>query len=243
MSTTTSTTVKKRKKKKRKETLEAVPLERRPPVSPRPIVEMGEKDKEEKMKKIEETPIDAAEDGVDNAAYVGDDENNNHQVVIDAESRGHDENDKSDHILGVHVHRTDHITFSMRRILVKVNVMSGMTNQLLGKSNQSNKSVSYYETERRDPVSHIMPIMTAPFQVDKQHSLLPAWEELLQFNENYNYITDPAHGAYFVFQVQDCIPGDQRRTVAWAKEHGHRADWTHTKSPISRMESKQSTNC
>ena len=61
MSTTTSTTAKKRKKKKRKETPEAVPLERRPPVSPRPIVEKGEAEKEEKTKKIKETPIDAIE--------------------------------------------------------------------------------------------------------------------------------------------------------------------------------------
>ena len=65
---------------------------------------------------------------------------------------------------------------------------------------QTNKSVSYYETERQVPVKYIMPIMSQPFQVDKQHSLLPQWEELLQFNESYQFITDQRNAAYFIFQ-------------------------------------------
>ena len=52
-------------------------------------------------------------------------------------------------------------------------------------------------------------------QVDIRHSLLPEWDELLQINESFEYITDVSRNPIILFQVQDCCD-DGMKTVAWA---------------------------
>ena len=74
---------------------------------------------------IDDTPKTIQNTGIENGGYVNDENNNE---IVEAE--------KAEHILGVYIHRTDHITFSMRRILVKVNIMNGLTNTLLEKQNE-----------------------------------------------------------------------------------------------------------
>ena len=213
-------TAPKKKKKRRKkapinepEEIELqTPLERRPPTSPRPDQNQTIESKNLDTPETQQTSEVHEQTGYTNTAFKSD-ENNNQQEPEPMPQQTPQE-DNRDHILGVYIHRTDHITFSMRRILIKVNIMSGMTNSLLTKEDQNNKSVSYYENTREIPIKHIMPIMSQPFQVDKQKSLLPQWEELLEFNENYNYITNMQNAAFFIFQVQDCV--EARKTVAWA---------------------------
>ena len=211
------TAPKKKKKRRKKEPIKQeieleTPLERRPPTSPRPDQNQTTESKNPEVPENQQTSEVHEQTGYTNTAFQSDE--NNNQQEPEPVPQEPPQVDNRDHILGVYIHRTDHITYSMRRILVKVNIMSGMTNSLLTKEDQNNKSVSYYENTREIPIKHIMPIMSQPFQVDKQKSLLPQWEELLEFNENYNYITDMQNAAFFIFQVQDCV--EARKTVAWA---------------------------
>ena len=102
------------------------------PLSPRPVLitDEAEKIQETEINEtlIDDTPKTIQNTGIENGGYV-DDENNNE--IVEAE--------KAEHILGVYIHRTDHITFSMRRILVKVNIMNGLTNTLLEKQNEESR--------------------------------------------------------------------------------------------------------
>ena len=38
-----------------------------------------------------------------------------------------------------------------------------------------------------DYVTHIIPLMTQPFDFRKRKSVVPRWEELLLFNEDFDY--------------------------------------------------------
>ena len=114
-------------------------------------------------------------------------------------------------ILGVNIHRTDHLLFSIRKIVVKLTLFNEATGRLIQKSLTDRAAVSFYESQRQ--ISFIMPVLTQPFQVEKEMSLLPRWDELIEINEQFEFIL--GQNPVLLFEVQQCLP-ESLVTCAWA---------------------------
>ncbi|KAM9842057.1 jouberin-like [Aulostomus maculatus] len=89
-------------------------------------------------------------------------------------------------VLGVHVHRTDHLKTDPRisHPMVKIHVVDDITGQYVKKEDSHRPVSSFYE---QDNVDHILPIMTQPFDFKKNKSIIPEWQEQVIFNERFSY--------------------------------------------------------
>lgn len=73
-------------------------------------------------------------------------------------------------IVGICIHRTDHLLFSVRKLTVKVSILNGESGVLLDKQQPANKAISFYENEgQTGPMAKIMGVMTQPFRVWKSY--------------------------------------------------------------------------
>ncbi|XP_077991283.1 jouberin-like [Glandiceps talaboti] len=99
-------------------------------------------------------------------------------------------------VLGVVIHRSDRLKtdLSLTHPVVRVHVVDLETGQYVKKKSSDRAVTSYYEKEN-DKVDFILPIMTLPFDFKKRKTVIPAWEELLLFNENYLYFIQ-SHESY-----------------------------------------------
>ena len=64
---------------------------------------------------------------------------------------------------------------------------------------------SYYESSS---VTTIQPLMTQPFDFRQRQSILPQWEELLLFNDNFETVfeTDKNKNVVMFFEIIDFLP-------------------------------------
>ncbi|XP_052257208.1 jouberin-like isoform X2 [Dreissena polymorpha] len=109
-------------------------------------------------------------------------------------------------ILAVTVHRTDKLKndFYIMHPMVRVHVFDELTGHYLPKQHKDRAVTAYYET-KNDKVTHILPIMTKPFDFKLNKSVLPVWEELLVFNENYNYFIQDKPKVMLLFELVDFV--------------------------------------
>ncbi|XP_046556867.1 LOW QUALITY PROTEIN: jouberin-like [Haliotis rubra] len=167
------------------------------------------KKKKKKKKKEEEEVVTAAEEEV--AA----------PDVKDVEDRGQ--------ILGLTIHRTDKLKndFHILHPMIRVHMVDESTGTYLKKQKESRAVTSFYET-KSDKVDHILPIMTQPFDFKQRKSTLPVWEELLVFNENYNYIIQKDLKIILFFELLDFVSmNTASRKYNNEKQEGgwHRIAW------------------
>jgi jouberin len=86
--------------------------------------------------------------------------------------------------------------------LVKVSIVDLETGELVTKSNKSQKVSSYYETEH---VKHVVPLMTQPFEFRHRKSIVPRWEELLLFNDDFEYFVSLGTKLGVFFEILDFV--------------------------------------
>ena len=74
-----------------------------------------------------------------------------------------------------------------------------------GVSEPARRVTSYYESSS---VTKILPLMTQPFDYKQKQSILPKWEELLLFNENFEQVfqTDKNKNVVIFFEIIDFLP-------------------------------------
>ncbi len=60
----------------------------------------------------------------------------------------------------------------------------------------------YYEKENRR-TDYVPPIMTTPFDFKSNRSVIPRWEEILVFNEQFNYFTQNKPSCLLMFEILD----------------------------------------
>nr|CAB3220659.1 jouberin-like [Phallusia mammillata] len=171
-------TTKKRKKKKRV------------PKANRPIPDLPE----DPTPTQDEQPI-TAEDQADDIPVVPDDQQDTIEAGPSSSSgrartarrKARKQQKKDDGlVLGVTVHQSDHLRASLKYIshpVVRVSLVDGSTGQFLLKSDSSRSVTSYYES---DAITHVLPIMTQPYDFRSHQSILPKWEETLIFNESFD---------------------------------------------------------
>ena len=64
---------------------------------------------------------------------------------------------------------------------------------------------SFYENSN---VTNILPLMTQPFDFKQKNSIVPKWEELLLFNENFETVfeIDKNKNVLMFFEIIDFLP-------------------------------------
>ncbi|KAL4236261.1 Jouberin [Mactra antiquata] len=130
-------------------------------------------------------------------------------------------------ILAVTIHRTDKLKndFYIAHPMVRVHVLDELTGKYLPKQHVDRAVTAFYETEN-DNVKHVLPIMTKPFDFKQNKSVIPVWEELLVFNENYNYFIQEKPKVLLVFELLDFVSMNR---AAQNDEGWHRIGWAFLK--------------
>ncbi|XP_074640564.1 jouberin-like isoform X2 [Tubulanus polymorphus] len=129
-------------------------------------------------------------------------------------------------VLGVNIHRTDKLKtdLSVSHPLVRVHVVNSETGTYLPKQSSGRPVTSYYETQN-DHVNFVLPMMSQPYDFKKHQSTIPVWEELILFNENYNYFLNEESNVILFFELLDFL------TMNQAKERydyvGQDGGWHH----------------
>ncbi|XP_060597345.1 jouberin-like isoform X2 [Ruditapes philippinarum] len=182
--------------------------------------EEGEKEDEEE--KEEEAPVPKErkkkkKKGTEEAETVEEEEAGPSGMEAEDEGR----------ILAVTIHRTDKLKndFYIMHPMVRVHIVDELTGKYLPKQHKDRAVTSYYET-KNDNVKHILPIMTKPFDFKQNKSVLPVWEELLVFNENFNYFILDRPKVLLVFELLDFVSMNK---AAQTDSGWHRIGWAFLK--------------
>ncbi|XP_064605140.1 jouberin-like [Liolophura sinensis] len=174
------------------------------------IVDETTKIKKKRKKKKEEEPADEFAEA---------------EAVPDVEDDGR--------ILAVTIHRTDKLKndFYILHPLVRVHVVNEKTGNYLRKQHSDRPVTSFYENNQ-DNLGYIQPIITQPYDFKEKRSTLPMWEELLVFNENFNYFIQQDPKVIIFFELLDFVSmNTASRQYDQAKTQGgwHRIAWAFLK--------------
>ncbi|KAH9498473.1 Jouberin [Bulinus truncatus] len=136
-------------------------------------------------------------------------------------------------VLAVMIHRTDKLKndFHILHPVVRVHVLNEETGEYIPKQHQD-RAVTYYSETSNQAVKTILPMMTQPFDFKERKSTIPIWEDLLVFNENFNYFTQPNPKVILLFELLDFVSMNtaSRQFVTLKAEGGwHRIAWAFLK--------------
>ncbi|GFR59630.1 jouberin [Elysia marginata] len=109
-------------------------------------------------------------------------------------------------VMALLVHRTDKLKNDFRILhpLVRVHVVNEDTGEYIPKQHSDRAVTSYFETAN-SAVANILPMMTQPFDFKERKSTIPVWEDLLVFNENFNYFVQPYPKVLLLFELLDFV--------------------------------------
>ncbi|XP_013379742.1 jouberin [Lingula anatina] len=136
-------------------------------------------------------------------------------------------------VLGITVHRTDKLKtdFFIAHPLVRIHIVDAATGSHVKKQHRD-RAVTWYYERKVDGLDYILPVLTQPYDFKKQKSTLPMWEELVIFNENYNYFLQQDPKVMIFFEILDFISMNAaRQKYNVAKQEGgwHRVAWAFLK--------------
>ncbi|XP_023210818.1 jouberin-like [Centruroides sculpturatus] len=129
-------------------------------------------------------------------------------------------------VLGVLIHGTDKLKtdFLICHPLVKVHIVNMKTGQYLKKLHSDRSVTSYYETQNNN-IEHIIPMMTQPYDLKEKKYLMPLWEELLIFNEDFNYFINKESDVIIFFELIDFISPESNFSNKWLKKLQNQGGW------------------
>lgn len=244
------TSPRRRKKKKTEEEQASVPEESEAPpaddraTSPKPKErKKKKKEKSEEEEKLEENADNGAGDRAEAAEGDAAKEEAATTAKTKKKKKGEPETaaeieeqemeppaEAEDHgeVLALVVHRTDKLKndFNILHPVVRVHLVDEATGQYLPKQHKDRAVTSYYEL-KNEKVESVLPMMTQPFDFKQKKSTIPMWEELLVFNENFNYFVQPAPKVLALFEILDFISmnaTNNKQETGW-----HRVAWAFLK--------------
>ncbi|XP_022247251.1 jouberin-like isoform X2 [Limulus polyphemus] len=108
-------------------------------------------------------------------------------------------------ILGIIVHHSDQLKSDplLSNPAVRIHIVDMNSGKYLKKLHESRPVAFYYETQRN--VDYILPMMTQPYDICKKKSLTPFWEELLIWNEDFDYFLQDDPKTLVIFEILDVI--------------------------------------
>uniref|UniRef100_A0A3B5L2M6 Abelson helper integration site 1 n=1 Tax=Xiphophorus couchianus TaxID=32473 RepID=A0A3B5L2M6_9TELE len=124
-------------------------------------------------------------------------------------------------VLGVFVHRTDRLKTDLliSHPMVKIHIVDEITGTYVRKEDCQRPVSSFYEQEN---VSHILPIITQPFDFRKNKSIIPEWQEQILFNERFGYFVQQSESAPSVilfFEILDFMTVEEAKANFDADKH------------------------
>jgi WD40 repeat protein len=124
----------------------------------------------------------------------------------------------------IHIYRTDPLELNIRNVhpLVKVHVVDINTEKYLTKSSALRPATSYYENSE---VGYIMPILTQPYYLQKNHTNIPRWNQGLYINEDYLHVV--RKNVIIFFEIIDFVERAEDRKKD--KDGWHRIAWAFLK--------------
>ncbi|KAI8787355.1 jouberin [Biomphalaria glabrata] len=136
-------------------------------------------------------------------------------------------------VLALMIHRTDKLKndFYILHPVVRVHVINEETGEYIPKQHQD-RAVTFYSETNNQSVKTILPMMTQPFDFKERKSTIPVWEDLLVFNENFNYFTQHNPKVILLFELLDFVSMNtaSRQFVTQKREGGwHRIAWAFLK--------------
>ena len=133
---------------------------------------------------------------------------------------------ETSHVIGVFIHESEvlELDFLVCHPVVKISIVDGATGQLLSKTVPDRRVTSFYESEK---VTKILPLMTQPFDFKLKQSIVPKWEELLLFNDNFDetFRAEKNKNVVMFFEILDFLP----MTVASKSGGWYRIAWAFLK--------------
>ncbi|ELT92642.1 hypothetical protein CAPTEDRAFT_228034 [Capitella teleta] len=180
------------------------------------------KKKKKKRKAKREEPIQAAvtADSETMEAAAADEEEHIPRVIADQGK-----------IAGITVHRTDKLKtdFFMAHPVVRISMIDANTGQYITKQTKGRAVTSYYEQQ---DLEKVIPIITQPYDFKVHKSTLPMWEEIVIFNENFDYLVQTEPQVIVFFEVMDFVSmSAASEKYNNAKQEGgwHRIAWAFLK--------------
>ncbi|XP_032402642.1 jouberin isoform X3 [Xiphophorus hellerii] len=124
-------------------------------------------------------------------------------------------------VLGVFIHRTDRLKTDLliSHPMVKIHIVDEITGTYVRKEDCQRPVSSFYEQEN---VSHILPIITQPFDFRKNKSIIPEWQEQILFNERFGYFVQQSESAPSIilfFEILDFMTVEEAKANFDADKH------------------------
>ncbi|XP_059177795.1 jouberin-like isoform X2 [Physella acuta] len=109
-------------------------------------------------------------------------------------------------VMALMIHRTDKLKndFHILHPVIRVHVINEETGNYIPKQHQD-RAVTYHFETANEQVKTILPMMTQPFDFKERKSTIPVWEDLLVFNENFNYFIQPNPKVILLFELLDFV--------------------------------------
>ncbi|XP_035826372.1 jouberin isoform X2 [Aplysia californica] len=154
------------------------------------------------------------------------------EVSADIEDAGKDAEDLGE-VMGLMIHRTDKLKSDFRILhpVIRVHVVNEETGNYVAKQHQDRAVTSFFETSN-EAVKTVLPMMTQPFDFKERKSTIPVWEDLLVFNENFNYFVQARPKVLLLFELIDFVSmNTASRQFGSQKEEGgwHKIAWAFLK--------------
>ncbi|RNA40529.1 jouberin isoform X2 [Brachionus plicatilis] len=113
---------------------------------------------------------------------------------------------KSDsNILAIIIHQTDKLRtdINIYNPTVRVHILDLDTDgQYVKKTKRDRNTLVYYEKENRK-LDFISPISSTPYDFKKNRTIIPKWEELIVFNEEFSHFTKDHPNVLLMFELID----------------------------------------
>ncbi|ORX46381.1 WD40 repeat-like protein [Piromyces finnis] len=124
----------------------------------------------------------------------------------------------------IHIYRTDALELNIKNVhpLVKVHIIDINTEKYLAKSSVLRPATSYYENSE---LEYIMPILTQPYHLQRNHTNIPRWNQGLYINEDYLHVV--RKNVIVFFEIIDFVEKAKDRKKD--KDGWHRIAWAFLK--------------
>ncbi|KAK9872921.1 hypothetical protein WA026_020273 [Henosepilachna vigintioctopunctata] len=115
------------------------------------------------------------------------------------------------------IHKTDKLLLNSLVVhpVVKIHIVDINTGNYYSKKHRERSIMYYYDSN----LHYIPPIMTHPFNLQEQRSLIPSWEETILINEEFNYIVTENENLMIFFELLDfmSLPALNEHSKGWHK--------------------------
>ncbi|ORX77047.1 WD40 repeat-like protein [Anaeromyces robustus] len=125
----------------------------------------------------------------------------------------------------VHIYRTDALELNIKNVhpLVKVHIVDINTEKYLEKSSVLRPATTFYENSEME---YIMPILTQPYHLQRNHTNIPRWNQGLYINEDYLHVV--RKNVIIFFEIIDFVERAADRKNR-DRDGWHRIAWAFLK--------------